>query len=178
MAALAKGDGQQKRLNMIRIFALATTWLTIAAHSAYGQPPASADSSASNEVTAVSIKSGKLALSSTANPGPVFLADGAYANEQNTVIVVLHGRIVRIEYASGTVTQVASIRMQKERVMLTPPVVALMAVSPFPLPSGMFRSQDGVSSLRVVGGSPTAFTVPPRSPRDEPPPIERAPAPR
>jgi hypothetical protein len=117
-----------------------------------------------DEVTAVSVKSGKLALSSTANPGPVFLPDGAYTNENNTVVVILDGKIMRVEYGSGSVTVVGSMRMQKEKVMLTPSVRALMSVTPFPLPSGTFTSKDGSASFTVFSGRPTEFTLPPQSP--------------
>lgn len=135
---------------------LAAVCLMGALNASLAQEPSSAGP---NEVTEVSIKSGKLALSSAANPGPVFLPDGAYMNDASTTIVIVHGRIVRVEYGSGTAVQVASIRLTNERVMLTPPVTALMQVQPIPLPSGIFRSKDGSSSLKVVSARPTEFVV-------------------
>ena len=141
---------------MLRTLGLVATGILVAVNAPRAQSPAPEDSTASNEVTAVTIASGKLALSLKGEPGPVFLADGVYTNESKTVIVVLDGRITRIEYASGTVTRVASIRLQDQRVILTPPVTALMPVSPSPLPSGTFTSQDG-AILRVVSGRPTEF---------------------
>lgn len=131
----------------------------IAALNVLGAQDSAADSTAPNQVTAVSIRSGKLALSSAANPGPVFLPDGAYRNDANTVIVILDGRIIRVEYGSGTVTQVASSRVQRGRVMLTPPVTALMSVSPFPLPGGTFTHQDGAAWVKIVSAMPTEFVV-------------------
>jgi hypothetical protein len=143
---------------MIRIPGIAAACLMVAVSTLPAQTPASADSIGAHEVGALSIKSGKLALSSAANPGPVFLPDGVYTNESNTVIVVLDGRITGVEYESGKHVRVASLHMQRDRVMLTPTVTALMSVSPFPLPSGKFTSQDGVT-LTVVSGRPTEFTL-------------------
>ena len=144
---------------MIRMPGLAATCIVVAMNASGAQTPAPADSLRPNEVTAVSIKSGKLALSSSANPGPVFLADGAYKNESNTIIVIVDGRVIRVEYGSGTVSRVASMRVQNERVMLTPPVIALMSVSPFPLPSGTFTSHDGGHWFKVMSGRPTEFSI-------------------
>ena|SRR5688572_28283602 len=153
---------------MIRLPGIAAALVMLAVNALPAQMTASADSTAPDEVTRVSIKSGKLALSSAANPGPVFLADGAYTNESNTVIVVLDGRITRVEYGSGKVIQVASVHLQRERVMLMPQVTALMSVSPVPLPSGRFTSENSVK-LTVVSGRPTEFTLgPDRVPKAEP----------
>lgn len=143
---------------MMRLFALAAATVVVVAHTSGAQAPAPIDSTGPQEVTAVSVKSGRLALSSAARPGPVFLPDGAYSNESNTVIVVLSGRIIRVEYGSDAVRQVASTRLQRQQVMLTPPVSALMSVSPFVLPSGTFRSQDGANSFKVMSGRPVEFT--------------------
>lgn len=143
---------------MIRIPGITAAFVMLAVSVLPAQTPASAESTGPNEVTAVSIKSGKLALSSAANPGPVFLTDGVYTDEGNAVIVVLDGRISRVEYASGKLIQVASIHRQRERIMLVPQVSALMSVSPFPLPSGRFTSDNGVT-LTVVAGRPTEFTL-------------------
>jgi hypothetical protein len=152
-------------MKMNRMLGLSAACFVIAVNAPHAQSPVLTDSAGPNEVTTVSIKSGKLALSSAANPGPVFLADGAYKNESNTVIVILDGRIVRIEYGSGTIARVASIRLHDERVMLTPMVSALMQVTPFPLPSGTFTSQDGALWLKVVSGRPAEFTVRASSPQ-------------
>lgn len=147
---------------MIRTLGLATACLIIAVNATESQESAPPSDTLSHEVTDVSIKSGKLALSSAANPGSVFLADGAYKNDSDTFIIVVDGRIIRIEYGTGTVSQVATIRLQRDdRVMLTPPVTALMQVTPFPLPSGTFRSQHG-ALLKVSSGRPVEFTLPPR----------------
>jgi hypothetical protein len=143
---------------MTRMPGLAAASLLVALNVTGAQTPAPSDT-APNAVTAVSIKSGKLALSSAANPGPVFLPDGAYTNESNTTIVFLDGRILRVEHGSGTVDQVGSVRIQRDRVMLTPSVRALMAVSPFALPSGTFRSQDGNTWFKVESGRPTEFAL-------------------
>ena len=152
---------EQFEVKMKRMIGLGATCLMVALNATNAQTPAPADT-APNAVTAVSIKSGKLALSSAANPGPVFLPDGAYTNESNTTIVFLDGRILRVEHGSGTVDQVGSVRIQRDRVMLTPSVRALMAVSPFALPSGTFRNQEGNSWFKVVSGKPTEFGLPPK----------------
>ena len=144
---------------MIRNVGLVAVLLMVALHAPEAQTSAPADSTRPNDVTAVSIKSGRLALSSTSNPGPAYLPDGAYSNGSGTVLVLLDGRIIRVEYGSGSVSQVASMRIQRDRVMLTPPVTALMSVSPFPLPSGTFTSQDGAHVLTVLSGRPTEFII-------------------
>jgi hypothetical protein len=144
---------------MMRMLIVAATCVVVGVNTSVAQSPAPGDSAGPNEVTAVSIKSGKLALSSAANPGPVFLPDGAYTNTGNTVIVVLDGRIIRVEYGSGSISQVASMRVQNQRVMLTPPVVALMSVSPFPLPSGTFTTQDGAHWFKVMSARPIEFVI-------------------
>ena len=145
---------------MLRMLGLGAAGLLVVVNATHAQVPASADTMPPDGVTAVSVKSGRLALSSAANPGPVFLPDGAYTNESNTTLVILDGRIMRVEYGSGTVAQVGSIRMQKDKVMLTPSVRALVSVSPFVLPSGTFRTQDGSSWFRVESGRPVEFTIP------------------
>ena len=142
----------------MRIRGIAAALFMFAA-SMGAQTPEAVDSTRPNDVTAMSIKSGRLALSSTANPGPVYLPDGAYKNGSGTVLVLLDGRIIRIEYGAGRVSPVASTRIQRRQVMLTPPVTALMSVSPFPLPSGTFTSEDGGSVITVMSGRPTEFTI-------------------
>ena len=82
-------------------------------------------------------------------------------NESNTVMVMLNGVIVRIESSSGQVTEISSVRMNRQRVItLTPSTNALMQVNDIRLPSGTFTSADGRSSITVVAGRPTAFTLP------------------
>jgi hypothetical protein len=137
-----------------------------AASAAYAQEPlpaaapAALDSSTRNVVTAFSVRSGKIALSSAANPGPASLPDGTYTNENNTIIVILDGRIVRIQTSSGAITEISSARVTRlHGIMLTPSTNALMAVSEITLPSGTFKSEDGASSVTVVAGRPTAFTL-------------------
>jgi hypothetical protein len=121
------------------------------------------DSSTRNVVTAFSVKSGKIALSSAANQGPAYLPDGTYTNENNTIIVILDGRIARLQTSSDAITEIALVRVNRQRViMLTPSTNALMEVKDITLPSGTFRSEDGASSVTVVAGRPTAFTLPAR----------------
>lgn len=147
------------KVKMMRIPGVTALLILVVADALGAQTTPAADSARPNDVTAVSIKSGRLALSSASNPGPVFLPDGAYSNGSGTVLVLLDGRIIRVEYGSGNVSQVASMRVQRDKVMLTPPVSALMSVSPFQLPSGTFTSQDGAHALTVMSGRPTAFVI-------------------
>lgn len=115
---------------------------------------------AQNAVTAVSIKSGRLVLSSAANPGKTLVPDGTYTNELNTIIVIVNGRITRVQESSGSIVEVESIRQSRQGVIrVVPSTNALMAVSERPLPSGTFRSEDGQSSIKIVFGRPTEFTV-------------------
>jgi hypothetical protein len=124
------------------------------------------DSAALNAVKDFSIRSGKLVLSSAANPGPVYLPDGTYSDESNTAIVIRDGRIARIQQASGDLIEVSAVRLNRRGVItVTPSTNALMAVSDMPLPTGTFKSDDGVSSIRIVLGRPTAFTI--ASPRNK-----------
>jgi hypothetical protein len=118
------------------------------------------DSAALNAVKDFSIRSGKLVLSSAANPGPVHLPDGTYSDESNTAIVIRDGKIARIQQASGDLIEVSVVRLNRRGVItVTPYTNALMAVSDMPLPTGTFKSDDGVSSIRIVLGRPTAFTL-------------------
>ena len=118
------------------------------------------DSAALNAVKDFSIRSGKLILSSAANPGPVHLPDGTYSDESNTAIVIRDGRIARIQQASGELIEVSAARVNRRGVItITPSTNALMAVSDVPLPTGTFKSDDGVSSISIVLGRPTAFTL-------------------
>ena len=88
------------------------------------------DSAALNAVKDFSIRSGKLVLSSAANPGPVYLPDGTYSDESNTAIVIRDGRIARIQQASGDLIEVSAVRLNRRGVItVTPSTNALMAVS-------------------------------------------------
>lgn len=126
------------------------------------------DSAALNAVKDFSIRSGKLVLSSAANPGPVHLPDGTYSDESNTAIVIRDGKIARIQQASGDLIEVSVVRLNRRGVItVTPYTNALMAVSDMPLPTGTFKSDDGVSSIRIVLGRPTAFTLASPNGKDE-----------
>ena len=126
------------------------------------------DSASLNAVKDFSIRSGKLVLSSAANPGPVYLPDGTYSDESNTAIVIRDGRIARIQQASGDLIEVSAVRLNRRGVItVTPSTNALMAVSDMPLPTGNFNSDDGVSSIRILLGRPTAFTIASPRTKDE-----------
>lgn len=156
---------------MIPILRLACACMIVSASAAYAQtssPAAAADiagSSIQNVVTTFSVRSGKIALSSAAHPEPAYLPDGTYTNESNTIIVILNGVIARIQTSSGEITEIASVRMNRQRVIvLTPSTNALMQVTDIKLPSGTFKSEDERSSITVLAGRPTAFTLPESSP--------------
>ena len=140
--------------------------MMLAANSLCAQEPAAAtsdvDSSAlRNAVTEFSVKSGKIALTSLANPGRAYLPDGTYTNDSGTILVILDGTIVRLQRESGEVTEIASVRLNpRHGIMLMPSTNALMAVSEITLPTGNFRSEDGLSTMKVLSGRPTAFTIP------------------
>jgi hypothetical protein len=156
----------QRGMNMMRMAGLAAAFVVAAMHATQAQAAAAADSVGPNGVTAVAIKSGRLTLSSAANPGPVVLPDGAYKGDGGTTLVILDGRLTRVEYASGTVVDVASVRVRDQRVIVTPGTTALVQVTPFPLPSGTFANQNGGASIKVVSGRPTEFSMgaPPSQP--------------
>lgn len=149
---------------MIRTLRFAAFLLVITASLAAGQtqsPPPS-DTLAGNldSVTAYSLRSGKLMLSSKANPKPVTMPDGAYTNEADVIIVFLDGRVTRVQESTDRITEIASARLNRNRlVTLTPSTNALMAVSEIILPSGTFTSEDRRSSVTIVFGRPTAFTL-------------------
>lgn len=132
-------------------------------HAQTAQPPAvttPVDSADLHTVTTFSVKSGRIALSSAANPGPVYLPDGTYTNDSNLIIVILEGRIARIQTSADAITEISSVRMNRNHVItLTPATSALMAVTEFTLPSGLFKSEDGLTSFTIVAGRPIAFTV-------------------
>ena len=146
---------------MLRIVAILLA-STASAVSAQAPAPASADTTTADPdaVTAYSVRSGKLILSSRANPKQAPLRDGTYTNQSGVIIVVVDGRVTRIQESTGGITEIASMRLnRKQLITVTPSTNALMAVSDFPLPSGTFTSEDG-SSVKIVLGRPTAFTLP------------------
>ena len=151
---------------MITMIRVACVCAVVSASTAYAQETAPAaaeavDSAALNAVTTYSMKSGKIALSSVANPKPSFLPDGTYTNESGVVIVILEGVITKLERDQGEATEIASVHLGRDRViMLVPGTNALMQVSEMRLPSGTFRSADGLSSMKVLSGHPVSFTIP------------------
>lgn len=157
---------------MIRMIQLACVCVVVSASTAYAQEtaPASApetvDSAALNAVTTYSMKSGRIALSSVANPKPSFLPDGTYTNESGVVLVILEGVIARLQREQSDPIEIASVHLGRDKViMLVPGTNALMQVSDIRIPSGTFRSADGVSSLKVLSGHPISFTLPASTPK-------------
>jgi|SRR5689334_4100903 hypothetical protein len=113
-------------------------------------------------VTAFAIKSGRLALTSTAHPGANYLPDGPYTNEGGTKIVFVDGSLVRVERTSGSITDIMTMRTNRQKmVILTPATNALMQVADMNLPSGTFRSEDGRTLISVMSGKPVAFVLAP-----------------
>ena len=156
---------------MIPILRLVCVCVVVAARATYAQTPAPTavpnlpDSSAQFVVTAFSVRSGKIALTSAAKSEPVYVPDGTYTNENNTIIVILDGRMARIQTSAGEIKEISSVRTDRQNViMLTPSTNALMQVTDIRLPSGMFKSNDGRSSIAVMAGRPIAFTLPANSP--------------
>lgn len=126
-------------------------------------PSASLEDSAvqdSNAVSAYNIRSGKLMLSSKANPKPIALPDGTYANQSGVILVFMDGRVARVQESTDEITEIESMRLNNQRlVRLMPSTNALMAVTEFSLPSGTFTSEDGRNSVTIVFGRPTAFMI-------------------
>jgi hypothetical protein len=150
---------------MIKVLRLIAILLVSSASavSAQTEAPASPDTTATdaNAVTVFAIRSGRLMLSSKANPKPVVLPDGVYKNQSDLVLAIIDGRVTRIAESTGEITEVASMRLNKDRlVKLTPSTNALMTVTDVTLPSGTFTSEDGRSSVKIVSGRPTMFTIP------------------
>jgi hypothetical protein len=150
---------------MLRIlgFVIVAATVTTGVASAQDVSSASQDSAAqdSNAVTTFAIKSGKLLLSSKANPKPAAMPDGAYTNQSGLIIVILGGRVTRIQESTDKIIEIASMRLNRQRLIaLMPSTNALMAVNELMLPSGTFKSEDGRSSITVVFGRPTEFTLP------------------
>jgi hypothetical protein len=146
---------------MLRLVAILLAF-TASGVSAQTPSPASPDTTVQdpNAVTAYSVRSGKLMLSSKANPKPTALPDGAYTNDADMIIVFLDGRVTRIQESTDKMTEIGSMRLSRQqRVTLTPSTSALMAVTDFTLPSGLFKSGDGLSSVTIVNGRPIAFSL-------------------
>jgi hypothetical protein len=123
--------------------------------------PAALDPATKNVVTKFSVRSGKIALSSAANPGPVYMPDGTYTNESGTIIVILNGSITRLQQSTDEIVEIASLRLNRQdMIRLTPSTNALMAVTDMPLPSGTYKAEDGRASVTFLSGRPTAFTLP------------------
>jgi hypothetical protein len=138
---------------------LALILATITASSVSGQLPA-ADSASQDSVTAFAIRGGRLALSSLANPGRVYLPSGTYKNQSDLIIAIVDGKITRIQETTDQITEISSSRVNRQKMIaLMPSTNALMAVQELILPSGTFTSEDGSSSITIVSGRPTAFTV-------------------
>lgn len=149
---------------MIRLIRLVVTPMIFAASGVSGQAPSAASPDTTtgdpNAVTVYAIRSGKLMLSSKANPKPVAMPDGVYTNQSELTIAILGGRVTRIRESTGEITEFAAMRLNRDRlVKLTPATNALMAVTDVTLPSGTFKSEDGRSSVTVVFGRPTAFII-------------------
>ena len=147
--------------NLIKSIPLAAIISVVAASGAWAQDSTSVDSAMRNVVTTFSVKSGKLVLSSAANPGKSNLPDGTYTSDDASIMVIVDGRITRFQRGSGETVEIQNVRVTRlGLIALTPSTNALMAVSDFNLPSGTYKSEDGRSSLTVVAGRPTAFTIP------------------
>lgn len=146
---------------VIRSLRLAAMISIVAASGVSAQDSTSVDSAMRNVVTSFLVKSGKLVLSSAANPGKSNLPDGTYTSDDGSIMVIVDGRITRFQRGSGEIVEIANVRTTRlGLVALTPSTNALMAVSDFNLPSGTYKSEDGRSSLTVIAGRPTAFTIP------------------
>ena len=145
---------------LIKSISLAAIISIVAASEAFAQDSTPVDSAMRNVVTAFSVKSGKLVLSSAANPGKSYLPDGTYSTEDGAILAIVDGRISRFQRATGDIVEISNVRVTRlGLVALTPSTNALMAVSDFNLPSGTYKSEDGKSSLTVVAGRPTAFVL-------------------
>ena len=151
---------------MIRMIGLFAVLFTVTASGAAAQAPAPAQADTAvtdvNAVTAYAIRSGKLVLSSKANPKPTPIPDGTYTNQADLILVILDGRVTRVQESTDRITEIASMRLNREKlVRLTPSTNALMAVGEMPFPSGTFKSADGLTSFTMVYGRPTEFILAP-----------------
>ena len=155
---------------MVRLVRLVIILAGITASGVSAQSPAAAAAPDStipdpNSVKAFAIRSGKLTLSSASSPRPVNVPDGAYANQAEVTLVFVGGRITSLQESTGGITEISSIRLQRQRgITLMPSTNALMAVGEFQLPSGTFKSEDGVRWFTIVMGRPTAFSFASRPP--------------
>jgi hypothetical protein len=126
--------------------------------------PAAADSAVTepNAVTTYAIRSGRLMLSSKANPKPTPMPDGTYTNQADLILVFLDGRVTRVQESTDRIMEIASMHLNRQKlVKLMLSTNALMAVSEMTLPSGTFKSHDGLSSVTIVFGRPTEFILAP-----------------
>ena len=89
---------------MIRSVGLVVVMAAVTATGISAQTPSpapvadsAADPALRNAVTSYAMRSGKLALSSAANPGPVFLPDGTYTSEAGTIVVIVDAIINRVQ---------------------------------------------------------------------------------
>ena len=151
---------------MVRVVPIAFLFAVFAARAAAAQDaalpiaPAPVDSASLNVVTTFSVKSGKIVLSSALHPQATYLPDGTYTNDGGLIFVIADGVISRLQQPTGEIIPIASVRKSRQGLItLTPATDALMQVSDIKLPSGVFRSEDGKSSITVVVGRPTAFTI-------------------
>jgi len=149
---------------MISVFRLAATLSVFTASAISAQATTAAPDTAAEDpdaVTAYAVRSGKLMLSSRANPKPAPIPDGTYKNQSDLIIVILGGRVTRIQESTDRITEIASMRLNRQKlVTLMPSTNALMAVNELILPSGTFASDDGRTSFTIVFGRPTAFRLP------------------
>ena len=86
---------------LIRSIPLAAIISIVAASGAFAQDSTSVDSAMRNVVTVFSVKSGKLVLSSAANPGKSYLPDGTYSTEDGAILAIVDGRISRFQRSLG-----------------------------------------------------------------------------
>lgn len=156
---------------MIPVLRIALVCAMVGSRTTYAQPASPAvvaempDSTAQSAVTTFAVRSGKIALTTAASQAPAYLPDGAYTSESNTVIVILEGVVARIQMSSGQITEIGSVRMNRQRMItLTPSTNALMQVSDIRIPSGTFTSEDGKISITFLLGRPTVFILPRSSP--------------
>jgi hypothetical protein len=149
---------------MISILRLAATLSLFTAGTISAQEPTPAQDTAAADpdaVTAYAVHSGRLVLSSRANPKRAPIPDGTYKNQADMIIVILDGRVTRIQESTDRITEIASMRLNRQKlVTLMPSTNALMAVNELILPSGTFTSDDGRTSFTIVFGRPTAFRLP------------------
>ena len=115
-------------------------------------------------VTAVAIRYGKLAMSTTAVPGPAYLPTTVYKAPNGVSFVVQDGLITKLTPPGGGNVVVTSIRLTSEGVLqLLGAQSGRTAPSPgqlFSLGDGTYTSIDGKSSLTITSGRPSRFVLP------------------